>query len=124
MSDIYEQLSENPTLESLRLLIGDNAVVQLSNCLGGRRLYFPKSAGPNSPIAVAIGVENVKKIGNVYGGMHMDIPLVPGKRKQIAQMLESGQPVSKIAATLYTTERTIYRIKAEIKDNRQLSFLD
>jgi len=124
MDDIYEQLSDNPTIDALRLIIGDDAVLSLSEALGGLRVYFPYHPGKNSPVAVAVGLDNAIKIGNIYGGMHMDVPITLGKKSQILEMLAKGHTIEHIAIKARCTIRRVYQIKSEIADNKQTSLFD
>lgn len=114
----YEDLSENPTLDSIAKIIGVENAAKLSKDFGGRRLHIPGTPGEHSPITVSIGLDLAEKISQIYGQMSFDVPLNFALRKQIAYLLENTDLTApKIAEKLRCHRRTVFLVKAQIKNN-------
>lgn len=121
-SDIpYDDLTDNPTLQSIAQIAGDAVATQLSVDFGGIRLHIPQKPGPHSPLCISIGMDSALKIAQIYGGMHFDVPLALGKRAQIIDMIGQNMSAATIARTLRCTTRTVYKIREDLRKNDQLS---
>ena len=105
-----QDLSENPTVESVSRLIGDAMMLRLSEDLGGKVLYIPLKAGENSPITASIGIEAAQKISNVYGGLRFQVPTVLGRDAQIMRMFNNDESVIGIAHKLRISRTTVHRV--------------
>jgi len=117
MDDFYDDLSENPTLASITKLVGEDAAEQISMEFGGVRLHIPCSPGKNSPLSVVVGLDAAKKIAQTYGGMYFDVPVSLGKRARIVELSKMNVPAGKIARTLWCTERYVFKVRAEEKQD-------
>lgn len=117
-------LSENPTQASFEKLIGEKLFAQLSVELGGRRLYIPTVSGPNSPLAVCIGLDEAKKISDIYGGFYFEVPLRAGTRARIIEEFQAGTPKARIAAKLRCSRRGVYNVLENHFNKEQLSLFD
>lgn len=117
-----EDLSDNPTLDSLETLIGAELLAKLSQDLGGRRLYIPAHPGQHSPIAVSIGLDAARKISDVYGGMEFHIPLRAGTRMLVLDLYRKKVPNAQIAVRLRISRRYVQRIINAEADDRQQDF--
>ncbi len=116
-----DNLSETPTIASLEKIIGEDGFLQLSEELGGRRLYIPANPGPASPLAVCLGLDAAKKIGQIYGGMHFEVPVKAGRKARILRMHRDGMPVVRISANLRISIRQVRRIVNEEENSNQLN---
>ena len=113
-------LPDNPTIEGLRMLIGDEALAQLSVDYGGSVISIPLKAGENSPISFSIGQRAAQKISDIWGGMSFTVPLRPGKKMQIMRHLNANTPVNKICRLVGVSRTEVYRIIAEKDADQQL----
>ena len=71
----------NGTLEEVAHIIGVSAAVLLAQRLGGARIYVPEEAHIDHPIALAIGLENAKKLSKHFSGEYLEIPSKTAFRK-------------------------------------------
>ena len=107
-------LSDNPTLESVAVLIGEELATKLSCDFGGVRLHIPVKPGKYSPISVSIGIKAAQIVAEIYGGMRMQVPISAGKREKIQKLLDEGTlSIPKIAIASKCTERNVYKVKAQ-----------
>ena len=112
-------LSENPTQDSIAAIIGEELMTKLSVELGGKTLFIPANSGPNSPMAVAIGIDAAQKVSAVYGGMYYAIPVNRGNRFLIIQEYLAGTPKARIAPKLKITRSTVYKAIEEYEFSKQ-----
>lgn len=118
--DLYD-LPDNPTVNALRQLLGDDLLAQLSMDLGGSAVSVPHRVGEHSVLAVSVGLEAAQKIAAVYGGTNIEIPTTIGRTAAILRLRQEGLSVNAIARKLHITRRQIQRIlekagKAHQKD--------
>jgi hypothetical protein len=118
---LYDDITDNPTLESIARIAGTEAAAQISIDFGGIRLHIPVSLGVHSPLAVSIGLDAAQKIAQIYGGMHLDVPLNPGKRARIIAMDAEGYSAPVIARKVGCTERLVYKVRAEQAEKNQMT---
>lgn len=119
-----ECLSINPTTESLRKIIGDDLLARLSTELGGRLIYVAANPGVNSPLAVCLGLDAAKKLGQIYGGAEFEVPLKPGKKAQILKHYLDGMPKVRISAEMKISPRAVRGFLNAEENKKQLSFLE
>lgn len=126
MTDAFEHdLSDNPTLESVAKLIGDDLATRLSCDFGGIRIYIPINPGEHSPVTASIGQKAANNIAQIYGGMTMKVPLTIGKRSQIRELLAQRKlSIPQIARKMKCHERTVERVKKSSPKKVELPLFD
>jgi hypothetical protein len=103
----YEGLEA--TADNLRRLLGDDAARALSQACGGRRLYVPKSPGPNHPITVILGQDKADQLAGAFHGVGIDVPMMPETQAQIRKLDALGWTRAAIAREVRVTERWVYK---------------
>ena len=118
---LMSQLTDSPTRISIEKLIGTENFEQLSLELGGCQLYIPANPSDGCPLAVCVGIDAARKMGEVWGGMEYEIPVLAGRRQKIIRMLDAGMAVVRISAHLKISIRTVRRIASSIQPDNQLA---
>lgn len=113
-------LPENPTIEGLTLLLGEELVGQLSIDLGGSVVSIPQKATENSVLSFILGQEAAQKLSDIWGGMTFTVPLNVGTRAKIKRMLRDGKSVNLIARVTRSSRGLIYRVIDEEAQKNQL----
>ena len=113
------ELSENPTYPSICKIVGKKHAMKLSLYFGGKNLEIPLHAKPNCQLAIAIGVDNAKKIVDVYGGMRWCVPITYGRVNRVLNLRKSGKTLSQIVEEEKIALRTVTTILAEKADEDQ-----
>lgn len=117
-------LSDTPTIDSLRLLIGDDLLAELSIAFGGMVVTIPRRAGEHSPIACVIGLDAARKISHVYGGMNFSMPVGAGLERKVLALYQQGVSKNRIAQRLSITRMRIDRILKRAFMRDQLNLFD
>jgi hypothetical protein len=117
-------MSEQLT-ESLRTLLGDPALVSLSQTFGGRRLYVPEKIGDDHSITAAIGAAAAAKLSRRYSLAFIRVPLARELRARHYRAI--GKSNGEIASLLGITETGVDKLFARmdrppVKGSNQLSF--
>lgn len=120
----YDVLSTDPTIESIRKLIGDDLLEKLSEDLGGGWFYITATPVETSPIAASIGLEAAQKLGKVYGGHRFAVPVKAGRNARIKRYLEEGMPITAISLKLHISPTTIRRFNAKLRDKNQADLFE
>lgn len=118
---LMAQLTDSPTRISIEKLIGEDLFNQLSGELGGHQIYIPANPSDGCPLAVCIGIDAARKMGEVWGGMEYEVPVMAGRRQRILKMLEAGMKITRVSAHLKISIRTVRRIASEAKADNQLT---
>lgn len=108
---------EAPLWVQIRAAIGADAAARLSAAHGGRRLYIPQAPGPHNVITVAIGADAAQILGAKFASATVDVPLAAGVRARILDLSRQGVQVSRIAEMLRCTERHVYYVRAEARED-------
>lgn len=107
-------------LQEFVRLIGLVPTMALVQVMGGRRVYIPKNATSEHPLAAIIGLENLLKLGKVYGGEdHFQLPkaeraLLAVRNAAIAESYASSKTARTLATEYGLTEGQIVRIVAAL----------
>ncbi|PZQ46325.1 MAG: hypothetical protein DI551_05265 [Micavibrio aeruginosavorus] len=117
-----EDFYVDPTMHGLLLVIGHEALVSLSEKIGGRRLYIPNNPGINSPIVGYLGMENAKRLAECFPGRSFDIPIRPGRASLIAKLKAEGFTGPQIAEKMKIHLRTVRGHISRMDDENQLDF--
>lgn len=125
-----------PLLQDFVRLIGVQAVMALVERVGGLRIYIPtpEYATVDHQFAKIIGLDNLIKLGEVYGGLeHHQLPkaynaLVALRNARIAADYATVKTARQLAVEHRLTESQIVRIVARQgvtapADRRQLKLL-
>lgn len=115
-------LSDTPTIDSLKLLIGEDLLAELSVAFGGMVVTIPRQPGEHSPIASVIGLDAARKISHVYGGMNFSMPIGAGLERKVLALYQQGISKNRIAQRLGITRPRIDRIleRAFLRDQLRL----
>lgn len=116
-------MSEQLT-ESLKALLGVEALVSLAERFGGRRLYVPLSIGAGHEIASAIGAEAAAKLARRYSLAFIRVPLARELRARHyrARGLSNGAIASKLGITETGVDKLFARMsRPPEKGSGQLS---
>lgn len=109
-----------PLLQDFERLIGLEATMALVRHSGGLRIYIPTPERVTSdhPFAHVIGVDNLLKLADVYGGeAHFQLPkaeraLIKVRNARIAQAYATHKTARELAVEYHLTEGQIVRIVA------------
>lgn len=107
-----------PLLQEFVGLIGLVPTMALVQFVGGRRVYIPKRATLEHPFAAIIGLDNLIKLGQVYGGeAHFQLPkaeraLLAVRNASIAECYAANKTARDLAVEYGLTEGQIVRIVA------------
>ncbi len=115
---LIEDLDINPTLDSMKMLLGYDKALKLSCDFGGKRIEIPYKVGEHAPLAESIGLDAAKKIAHVYGGMRFYVPVTAKKKQRILDMSQDGVSASKIAEALYCSERYVRKVRRQNRAQR------
>lgn len=106
------------SMEDLREVLGEHAIVRLLLAYPGIDLKVPESVDADHPLARAIGLEAAKKLAQHAGGGRMYIPssLARAERNQaIYDARAAGDSVEEIARRHGLTARHVERILARLR---------
>ncbi len=99
------------TFDRLVDAIGRAAAEKLVEEFGGRRIYVPVTAAPESPIAMAIGIAAARTLSRIFGSERLDVPARMGAlRERILRLRDNGNDVDTIARALRCTRQRVYQI--------------
>ena len=115
-------LSDTPTISSLKLLIGEDLLAELSIAFGGMVVSIPRNPGAHSPIASVIGLDAALKISHVYGGMNFSVPINAGIERKVLALRQQKVSVNRIAQRLSISRGRVMRIleRAFLRDQLKL----
>jgi hypothetical protein len=107
-----------PAVDNIARVIGAGATARLISTFGGGRVYIAKTPGPADAIARVIGDDAAGRLGAIFGGERIWLPNDAGHltRRRITQMRRRGSTVSRIARELRLSERYVYKVLAELRD--------
>jgi len=105
---------------------GPIAAAALCRAYGGRRIKIPRTISPEHRIAQAIGHTAALALASAFGGEQITVPLYDQNRERqmrrvILDMLRDGSAsANAIAAAVGCHVRTVYKLRGELRDTRQL----
>lgn len=109
-----------PLLQDFVRLIGLDATMALVRHSGGLRIYIPtpERVTPDHSFAHVIGLDNLLKLAEVYGGeSHFQLPkaekaMIQVRNARIAQAYATHKTARELACEYHLTEGQIVRIVA------------
>ncbi len=105
-----------PTLADIADLVGEDAARTLAEMFGGRRLYLRRDPGQHHPLTAAVGLKAALTIGQVLGGLYIDVPLSPGRRASILKLADEGKGPIEIQRMLRCSRRLVFKVLAEARN--------
>ena len=97
----------------------------LALSFGGMRLYVPRVIGENHPIRVALGKEVSDKLAAWAGGGSIEVPKQAARRARVHDLHSTGAlTIQQIAKETHYTERHVYRLLRDARDDCQLGLFD
>jgi hypothetical protein len=108
-----------PAVENIARVIGAGATARLISTFGGGRVYIARNPGRSDAVARVIGAEAAAMLGAIFGGERIWFPNDAGHftRRRIVQMRRRGSSISRIARALRLSERYVYKVLAELRDD-------
>jgi len=105
-------------VENIARVIGAGATARLISTFGGGRVYIARHPGPSDALARVIGGEAAGRLGAIFGGERIWFPNDAGHhtRRRISIMRQRGSSVSRIARELRLSERYVYKVLAQLRD--------
>ncbi len=105
-------------LDNIAKVIGAGAALRLCAHFGGSRVYVAVNPGPGNAVAGAIGHSKAARLSKYFGGERLSIPSegAQSNRTRIARMRRRGSSVSEIARRLGCSERYVYKVLAQSRD--------
>ena len=109
-----------PAVENIARVIGAGATARLISTFGGGRVYIAQNSGLSEALVRVIGEEAASKLGAIFGGERIWFPNDAGHltRRRISLMRRRGSSVSRIARELRLSERYVYKVLAQFRDER------
>lgn len=106
--------------------LGKDFADRLVKSCGGRRVYIPTRTPKRGALYKAFNEHELQLLINMAGGGHVDVPVGTGNsygraRSKAEEMLKDGQSVNHIAHQVGLARRTIYAIKARMRDQGRLA---
>ena len=109
-----------PLLQDFVRLVGLDATMALVRHTGGLRIYIPTPdrVTPDHPFAHVMGLENLLKLAEAYGGeSHFQLPkaeraLIQVRNARIAEAYRTHKTARELACEYHLTESQIVRIVA------------
>ena len=121
-------------LGELEAVAGREAALKVAKAVGGTRVSFPFDVSEDHWLAQLVGMEAAQAIcghfrttgagGERYGARHVFVPRGPYRyhtqgRERIVQELISGASPRAAARSAGMSERTAYRVKAEMRKKKK-----
>ncbi|MBX3447531.1 MAG: helix-turn-helix domain-containing protein [Parvibaculaceae bacterium] len=111
-------------LSRITEVAGADAARLVAETWGGRVLYVPKEFRPTHEMVYLLGEEKARAIFAAIGHGNVEVPMGdaagPAKRRRIvSERLDQGDSRAEAARAAGVHQRTVYRVAARKKDDRQ-----
>ena len=106
----------SPLQTEVAAVIGDEAAARLAAAFCGRDVYVPRDPGPDHPVALAIGIDKARLLGEYFFATKLSFPVGPAKRQAIRALRAQGLDNREIARRLWVTDRFVRMVVAESAD--------
>lgn len=117
--EIIMQL-RNTTLDDLSAIIGFTATARLAAWFGGRNLYVPEQAIPDSALASLVGMSAAKRLSAEFGLEWVAVPslgvaLRDSRYAKICELMKQDVPLQKIAEQMSMGLRRVQQLRVEFE---------
>lgn len=107
--------------------VGEDVAQKLAQARGGRAINIPGAPNSGSALTKIVGLKHAQEISILIGVGTVKVPCgdfagAGGRRARIADLWAAGFTQSQIAAEVDVALRTVERVVAAEKDNKQLGF--
>jgi hypothetical protein len=113
------RISGQDTVDEIAAVVGDTAAADLSRHFGGINLYVPITMGEHHPIAAAMGYDAALKLAEWAGGGTICIPKQVERRARVILLRSQALTVAQIARETGYSERQVFRLLREHKNDQQ-----
>lgn len=118
MTVLRRLAAASSVVEELSAVLAPDVVERLLAALGGCSIYVPKRAiGEHHPIAQAVGAKDAALVCEFFGGTALDLPLPRDKSRRIVELAQTIGHRGTIARQVGCTERWVYKVLAEHKQD-------
>lgn len=114
-----DQDATSDTLVIFGAIIGAEATMRLALRFGGCKLYIPNDPPLAGELVEAIGEQAALQLAQRFGGSYVEMPLERAKRERIIAYSTHPTPLParEIARIVGCTERHVYQVRREFRDN-------
>lgn len=110
----------NTTLDDLATIIGFTATARLAAWFGGRNLYVPEQASPDSALAALVGMSAAKRLSAEFGREHLAVPslgiaLRDSRYAKICELMRDDVPLANIAMRMEMGLRRVQQLRVEFE---------
>lgn len=110
----------NTTLDDLSAIIGFTATARLAAWFGGRNLYVPEQAIPDSVLASLVGMSAAKRLSAEFGLEWVAVPslgvaLRDSRYAKICDLMKRDVPLHKIAEQMGMGLRRVQQLRVEFE---------
>ena len=118
-----------PLLSEIAEATSVGAAMKLVSDFGGTRVYVPRKPPKNSPLTKSVGARNAAAIARLYGGEHLEVPLLSAASRAraieaTAQLLGQGYSHEQVARKLRIHRKTVQRRAKKIDGAPPLPLFD
>lgn len=110
----------NTTLDDLAAIVGFTATARLAAWFGGRNLYVPEQAHPDSVLASLVGMSAAKRLSSEFGREHLAVPslgiaLRDSRYAKICDLMAKGTSLGEIALQMNMGLRRVQQLRVEFE---------
>lgn len=111
------------SLQDIEHLLDAEAIDRLCAAFGGTEIYFKKKYSDQDDIVILLGRDSADAIAAEFGGDFLLLPVTLGRRAKVRALLASEPKLTnkEIALKAGVHIREVYRVLAELADDRQAS---
>ena len=103
-------------------MFGERAAADLRAEFGGTTTYVPMQPSADDRLTKVVGIERATALAELFGGLRLSVPLESARLKaeQVKWLSLAGEGADAIAHKLGCTERTVFRIRAGLREVGEL----
>ena len=109
-----DPVSDLRPIDEIAEQVGVDVAKKIVKAYGGTRLYIPKIAKPDHPLAILIGFDNAVKLGEYFSGERVFIPRRFHSKEYVynntVKLYNKGWKIRDIALVMDCSETTIFDI--------------
>lgn len=104
--------------------VGEDVAVRLAEARGGRAIYIPKTPKSNTELSLIVGLDPARELSKLLGHGALMVPCgniggAGGRRARIEALWHQGLSQAQIAAEVDVHLRTVERVVASLRDDRE-----